>query len=300
MMQNGLPPISEHLPDFKKACVFIVCDLMLDRYWYGDTSRISPEAPVPVVLIENKDVRAGGAANVALNVASLTAQAVLFGIVGKDQEAQLLEQICEQQQVQCHFQMSQFHPTITKLRVMGRNQQLLRMDFECIDTNKNDVAAVFAQMHQSFSKANVLLLSDYAKGTLQNIEVFIELANQYQIPVLIDPKAKDFSRYRGATLVTQNYKEFIAAVGACSNHEEIVEKALQLIKKSGIKALLITLGKDGMLLVASDQDPIHYPARAKDVYDVTGAGDTVIATIAASLGAGVDLAHAVHYANVAE
>jgi len=298
MIKNGMHMATETLPAFSKARVVVLGDLMLDRYWLGDTSRISPEAPVPVVLIDQHDERAGGAANVALNMASLTAQVSLLGLVGKDQEGQLLQSLCEEKNVRCFFHATAHH-TITKLRVMGRNQQLLRMDFEKTAVSEEDVGALQALLAEQLSHADVVVLSDYAKGALQQVEDFISLAKQKNIPVLIDPKAKDFSRYRGATLVTPNYKEFCAAVGPCDGLNEIAEKAQHLLKETGVQALLVTLGKEGMLLVEASRDAWHFPTQAKDVFDVTGAGDTVIATIAASLGAGVDLKQAVHYANVA-
>lgn len=286
------------LPNFDAVKLLVYGDVMLDRYWYGNTSRISPEAPVPVVLVNDTEMRPGGAANVALNVIALGAKASLFGLTGLDAESDQLKSTLLDKQIDCHFQSFSNYPTISKLRVLGRNQQLIRMDFEKGFTGVDDSDLIHRYKDQ-LANVDAVVLSDYAKGALQNVDRLITLARKKGIPVLVDPKSDDFSKYAGATLITPNRKEFEAVVGPCKSAEEIQEKAVALLKKLDIEALLVTLGKDGMLLVNKENQPFYLPTRAREVYDVTGAGDTVIAVLASAIAAGESMEQAALLANTA-
>lgn len=286
------------MPCFENARVLIYGDVMLDRYWYGQTSRISPEAPVPVVHIQSDQSCAGGAANVALNVASLGARAALFGLVGQDSQADELAATVMQANIEPHLLKIPAFPTITKLRVIGQNQQLLRMDFEKGFIGIDDAALVL-QFQQQLSTAQAVILSDYAKGTLHQVQQLIQLAKAKQLPVLIDPKSKDFNRYRGATLLTPNRKEFEAVVGVCENETQLIEKGQALLRQCDLQALLVTCGKDGMILLQRAQQPLILPAKAQEVFDVTGAGDTVIGVMAAAIAAGENFENAARLANTA-
>ena len=286
------------LPNFETARVLVYGDVMLDRYWHGDTTRISPEAPVPVVLVGETESRPGGSANVALNIAALGAKTSLFGLIGDDAEGNTLRMQLEEKNITCHFQEISEYPTITKLRVLGRNQQLIRMDFEKDFHGVNDVE-LLQRFEAQLDEVDVVILSDYAKGALHNVEKLIALAKKHGLPILVDPKSKDFSRYAGATVITPNRKEFETIVGVCESIEALQEKARQYLDTVDIQALLITLGKDGMLLVQKNTEPLLVPTRARDVYDVTGAGDTVISTLAVGIAAGNTLAQSVLLANTA-
>ncbi|MCR5537430.1 MAG: bifunctional D-glycero-beta-D-manno-heptose-7-phosphate kinase/D-glycero-beta-D-manno-heptose 1-phosphate adenylyltransferase HldE [Succinivibrio sp.] len=276
--------------------VAVVGDVMLDRYWRGSSSRISPEAPVPVVKVKGREDRAGGAANVAINIAALGAPCELVGIVGADEAAVKLEKILRDRLIVPNFIISGNHPTITKLRVMARNQQLLRLDFEdaFVDIDKDSLLQDYQAV---LEQSNVVICSDYGKGTLSFVQEMIKAANTLGVPILIDPKGTDFERYRGATLLTPNMSEFQAVVGPVHNNAELEQKGLELIEKFDLKYLLITRSEDGMSLLRPGVSAVHLPTRAREVYDVTGAGDTVIATLAASLACGVDLVSACELAN---
>ena len=286
------------MPRFDGAQILVVGDLMLDRYWQGPASRISPEAPVPVVKVEQLEDRVGGAGNVALNIAALGAGASIVGVVGEDEAAHSLETRFSSAGIHTDFQVSADKPTITKLRVISRHQQLLRLDFEqqftAADTDQiaDKVAAYLANV-------SVLVVSDYGKGALQNPVELIQAARQRGIPVLADPKGSDFSRYKGATLITPNMGEFEAVVGPCESEAAIVEKGLALLVELDLEALLVTRGEHGMTLLRQGMPEFHLPARAREVFDVTGAGDTVISVLAAALGAGEALPAAVVLANLA-
>lgn len=286
------------LPEFDSAKVLVVGDVMLDRYWSGPTGRISPEAPVPVVKVEHNEERPGGAANVALNVAALGGKARLLGLTGNDEAASALQDKMQGVGVECDFVRLASHPTITKLRVMSRNQQLLRLDFE--DSFAPDDAAPLTDKTQAaLGQAGVLVLSDYAKGALTQVQTLIQSANQAGVAVLVDPKGSDFEKYRGATLLTPNMSEFEAVVGKVKDEQELVARGRELIKKFDFKALLVTRSEHGMTLIHADDHELHLPAQAHEVFDVTGAGDTVIATLATSLAAGLHLDEACALANVA-
>jgi len=289
-------------PRFDKAQILVVGDLMLDRYWHGAASRISPEAPVPVVNVEQSEDRVGGAGNVALNIASLGAGASLVGVVGEDDAATALKTRLESAGIHCDFQVSESKPTITKLRVISRHQQLLRLDFEELFAVE-DCAQLPQKTETLLPNVGALVLSDYAKGALGDPQSLIELARQKSVPVLVDPKGTDFERYRGATLLTPNLAEFEAVVGECPNELTIVKKGAKLLQTLDIDALLITRSEKGMTLLyegsRKDTQVLHLPARAREVFDVTGAGDTVISVLATALAAGKELPEAVAMANIA-
>ncbi|AYA42088.1 bifunctional D-glycero-beta-D-manno-heptose-7-phosphate kinase/D-glycero-beta-D-manno-heptose 1-phosphate adenylyltransferase HldE [Xenorhabdus nematophila] len=286
------------LPDFHCADVLVVGDVMLDRYWYGSTSRISPEAPVPVVKVETIEERPGGAANVAMNIASLGANSRLIGLTGIDDAARALNEKLSSVKVECDFVPVPTHPTITKLRVLSRNQQLLRLDFEEGFQNV-DATPMLEKIRQSLPHTGALVLSDYAKGALNQVQAMIKLANQASVPVLIDPKGNDFERYRGATLLTPNMSEFEAVVGHCKDDDDLVQKGTKLVQDLALQALLITRSERGMSLLRVGLPPLHLPTQAQEVFDVTGAGDTVIGVLATALAAGKPLNEACYLANAA-
>ena len=290
--------MNQSLPDFANARVLVVGDLMLDRYWHGDTSRISPEAPVPVVHIGDAEERAGGAGNVALNIAALGGQTKVLGFTGQDEAATALEKLLHDHAVDCGFEKLADYATITKLRVLSRHQQLIRLDFE--DGFKTqDPADLLKAYAAELKGVGSIVLSDYGKGTLEQVQLFIQQARSANIPVLIDPKGTDFKRYRGASLMTPNMSEFEAVVGACHNDVEIVEKAEALRAELALDALLITRSEKGMTLIQKDQPALHMPTQAREVYDVTGAGDTVISVLAAAIAAGETLESATAWSNLA-
>ena len=284
------------LPDFNNAKILVVGDVMLDRYWTGDSSRISPEAPVPIVKVNNVEDRPGGAANVALNLAALGASAKLLGLTGNDEAAQALCGKMNAVDVICDFLQLDDYPTITKLRVLSRGQQVIRLDFE------ESVAAVDTQPLVAKTIANladysVMIVSDYNKGALVEVQQMIQAAKQQGVKVFVDPKGCDFEKYRGATLLTPNLSEFEAVVGHCKSEQELVEKGRQLIAQHDFEALLVTRSEKGMTLIRAEQDEFHLPALAQEVYDVTGAGDTVISVLAAAVSAGSSLEEACALAN---
>jgi D-beta-D-heptose 7-phosphate kinase/D-beta-D-heptose 1-phosphate adenosyltransferase len=285
------------LPNYSTARVLVVGDLMLDRYWHGATSRISPEAPVPVVHVKQDEQRAGGAGNVALNIAALGAKVSLLGFTGEDEAATALKQLLQQAKVLCLFQAVPGYPTITKLRVMSRHQQLIRLDFED-GFQQVDSDALLHLYHAEMMQSQVIVLSDYGKGTLSQVQQFIRLAKQLNKPVLVDPKGSDFSIYRQATLITPNLSEFEAVVGRCADQEQIVERGMNLMNELELQALLVTRGENGMTLLSKGTEPLHLPTHAREVFDVTGAGDTVISVLAASLAAKKPLAEATQLANI--
>ncbi|PSW15099.1 bifunctional D-glycero-beta-D-manno-heptose-7-phosphate kinase/D-glycero-beta-D-manno-heptose 1-phosphate adenylyltransferase HldE [Photobacterium sanctipauli] len=286
------------LPDYDQAGVLVVGDVMLDRYWYGPTGRISPEAPVPVVKVDQIEERPGGAANVAMNIAALGGHARLVGLTGIDEPAKALTEKLSSLDVRCDFVSLPDYPTITKLRVMSRGQQLIRLDFE---EGFHDVDAdlILPRLEQSLPQVKAVILSDYAKGALEHVQAMIQLARKANVPVMIDPKGADFERYRGATLLTPNLSEFEAVVGKTHSDDDLVEKGLGLIEKFELEALLVTRSEHGMTLLQKGLPALHMPTLAKEVYDVTGAGDTVISVLAASLAAGKSLADSCKLANAA-
>ncbi len=290
--------MATQIPSFQQARVLVMGDVMLDRYWQGPTSRISPEAPVPVVHVKEEQARPGGAGNVAVNIAALGASARVLGIVGNDEAGELLRQKLTEAGVDCRLQRLTERPTITKLRIISRHQQLIRLDFEdgfagC------DHQTLQAEYRRELADAGVVVLSDYGKGTLESITVLIRAAREAGVPVLVDPKRSDFAAYAGASLVTPNLTEFEAVVGVCEDETDLVNRGRALMQAHDIGALLITRGEFGMTLLQGDEPELHLPTRAREVFDVTGAGDTVIATLAAALAAGQALDQATALANTA-
>ncbi|GIU05905.1 MULTISPECIES: bifunctional D-glycero-beta-D-manno-heptose-7-phosphate kinase/D-glycero-beta-D-manno-heptose 1-phosphate adenylyltransferase HldE [unclassified Shewanella] len=286
------------LPAFEKAKVLVVGDVMLDRYWAGPTARISPEAPVPVVKVEQREDRPGGAANVAINIATLGGSASLAGIVGEDETADALSVGVRALGVEPNWHKVAGKPTITKLRVMSRNQQLLRLDFE-ESYSQAESDALLAQTLPELDNVDVAVLSDYAKGALISPQSFIEAANAKGVKVLVDPKGSDFSKYRGAYLLTPNMSEFEMVVGKVESEADLVAKAQGLLQDFDLTAMLVTRSEKGMTLITKDQPELHIPTVAREVYDVTGAGDTVISALATAIAAGSELPQACAIANTA-
>ncbi|MES0327603.1 MAG: bifunctional D-glycero-beta-D-manno-heptose-7-phosphate kinase/D-glycero-beta-D-manno-heptose 1-phosphate adenylyltransferase HldE [Gammaproteobacteria bacterium] len=286
------------IPSFEKAKVLVVGDLMLDRYWHGPTSRISPEAPVPVVHVSEIEERPGGAGNVALNIAILGAKSTVLGLTGNDDAANALEKTLQASGVNTHFIKLEGNATVTKLRVMSRHQQLIRLDFEDGFIGQ-DLSIMEAEFIKLLDDHDVVVCSDYGKGSLRNIQTLIALCKEKNIPILVDPKGNDFSKYAGASLITPNLSEFEEVVGPCADEEELVAKAEKVCSEHQLGALLVTRSEHGMSLIESDQTVTHLPTHAREVYDVTGAGDTVISTLAAALAVGQDLPHSTALANFA-
>ncbi len=286
------------MPSFEQARVLVLGDIMLDRYWHGPTSRISPEAPVPVVKVEQINDRPGGAGNVALNIAALGVKSTLRGFTGDDEMADSLHDMLQGAGVVCDFLRDADHPTITKLRVISRHQQLIRLDFEEPQSVGND-GSLAEGLQPLLATCGALVLSDYAKGALSDPQPLIAAASEAKVPVLVDPKGTDFERYRGATLLTPNLHEFEAVVGHCSTEQELVARGETLMQQLQLGALLVTRGEHGMTLLRPGEEEMHLPAKAREVFDVTGAGDTVIATLAAAISGGVSIPEAVGLANIA-
>lgn len=288
----------QYSSQFHQAKVLVLGDVMLDRYWFGSTQRISPEAPVPVVKVQENEERAGGAANVAMNIAGLNVPVTLLGLIGNDEAGRVLGKLLESHHIRNHCVALDSHPTITKLRVISRHQQLLRMDFE-EDFHRADSAELLAKLSAEITACGALVLSDYGKGTLDQVQLMIQIARNANVPVLIDPKGTDFERYRGATLLTPNMSEFEAVAGVCRDEAEIVVKGLKMIRDFELSALLITRSEKGMTLLRPDCEPFHLPTQAREVYDVTGAGDTVISVLATAIADGRALEEACYLANAA-
>jgi len=289
--------MSVAIPDFSQLKVVVAGDLMLDQYWFGPTTRISPEAPVPIVRVARSEARGGGAANVAMNLVSLGVNTTCCGIVGDDGTGMDLRGLLEVEGIKAALAQSERHPTITKLRVLSRNQQLIRLDTEQVYSDA-DAAALVEVTQAQLAECDVCILSDYAKGSLRQVQKLIRACRDRHIPVLVDPKGTDFSRYQGATVLTPNLAEFEAVAGKATDDEDLVARARGLCAELKLDAIVVTLSERGMLVVSADADTI-LPARARQVFDVTGAGDTVIAALAAGLGAGLELEDAAALANLA-
>jgi len=283
------------IASFSASRILVVGDVMLDRYWFGDVSRISPEAPVPVVRIDKRDERLGGAANVARNAVALGAHTGLLGVVGQDEAGNLVEKLLHDLEIQTYLNRDVSISTIIKLRVIGRQQQLLRIDFESPPTD-TVLRDKLTQFNALLPQYDVIVLSDYAKGSLVNVAEMIASARKLGKRILVDPKGDDFSPYAGASMLTPNKGELRRIVGAWKTEDELTVKAQQLRIALELEALLLTRSEEGMTLYTA-QEVIHMPAMAREVYDVSGAGDTVIATMAVMLGAGVPIADAVSIAN---
>jgi len=281
--------------DLREARVLVVGDVMLDRYWFGEVSRISPEAPVPVVRVTGSEDRPGGAANVARNITALSGQAWLLSVVGADEAGGRLRELLQAEGVQAFLHTDATISTIIKLRVIGRQQQLLRIDFETPPSHEI-LAAKLADYERMLPECDVVVLSDYGKGGLMHIERMIELARFAGKPVLVDPKGDDYSRYRGATLLTPNRAEFREVAGSWRSEEELTQKAHALIHSLKLDALLVTRSEEGMTLFRQGER-LHEPTQAREVFDVSGAGDTVIGTLALMLACGAPLEEAMRIAN---
>jgi rfaE bifunctional protein kinase chain/domain len=283
------------VPSFESTRVLVVGDVMLDRYWFGEVSRISPEAPVPVIKVERSEERPGGAANVARNVAALGASVSLLSVVGADEAGDALERLISEEGVNAVLYRDKSISTTIKLRAIARQQQLLRIDFENAPNHELLLHALgdFASM---ITDANVVILSDYGKGGLAHIGRMIEIARAAGKPILVDPKGDDYERYRGATIVTPNRNEFREVAGRWKSEEDMAERAQRLRRSLGLEGLLVTLSEEGMTLYR-EGEVLHEPARAREVFDVSGAGDTVIATLGVMLAAGADLRQAMRVAN---
>jgi len=280
-----------------RARLLVVGDVMLDRYWFGDVERISPEAPVPVVRIARTEERPGGAANVARNAVALGATATLLSVIGDDEPGSTLERLLVEEGVQVSFHREASLATTVKLRVIGRQQQLLRIDFETAPSHEI-LATKLADYERQLAEAELVILSDYGKGGLAHIATMIAHARAAGKAVLVDPKGEDYSRYRGATILTPNRSEFRHVVGRWKDEAEMTAKAQSLRRDLGLTALLVTRAEEGMSLY-SESGALTIPARSREVFDVSGAGDTVIATLGVLLAAGASLPEAVGVANEA-
>ena len=277
------------------ARVLVVGDVMLDRYWFGEVSRISPEAPVPVVRVTSSDERPGGAANVARNIAALSSQAALLSVTGDDEAGSKIAELMRAEGVSAELHRDSTIATTIKLRVIGRQQQLLRIDFETTPSHEV-LSAALADYERLLAQCDVVVLSDYGKGGLTHIERMIALANTAKKPVLVDPKGEDYSRYRDATLITPNRGEFREVAGSWKTEEELTRKAEALRRELNLNGLLVTRSEEGMTLYR-EGERVHEQTQAREVFDVSGAGDTVIATLAVMLACGADIAEAVRVAN---
>lgn len=301
MPPRSTPPRSASVrrsaPRVRVPRVLVVGDVMLDRYWFGDVSRISPEAPVPVVKIERSEERPGGAANVARNAAALGARVTLLSVIGKDEAGACLARLVAGEGIHGRLHRDATVPTTVKLRVIGRQQQLLRIDFETLPS-REVLLAKLGDFERCVAAADLVILSDYAKGGLTHIERMIAMARKLRKPVLVDPKGEDFDRYRGATVLTPNRAEFRQVAGGWLSEAELSDKAERLRKRLGIDALLVTRSEEGMTLFRRGSR-LHVAAQAREVYDVSGAGDTVIATLGVKLAGGAGFEEAVQAANLA-
>jgi rfaE bifunctional protein kinase chain/domain len=300
MRERHNNPFIAMLPStiFSSIQVLVIGDVMLDRYWLGSVQRISPEAPVPVVGVEKTELRLGGAGNVAANVRGLGAICHLVSVIGDDEPGRSLDQILGEHGVNRHLHIDTASQTTEKLRIISRNQQLLRVDFE--DTPRKEVIdRCLSDYEELLSKADVVVISDYGKGSLQNAEWMIQLAKRQGIPVVVDPKGRDFSRYRGATVVTPNELELQEVVGPWSSSSEMMDKALDLVRQIEIDGLLVTRGEDGMILFRLKGEMLQEEARSLEVYDISGAGDTVVAMVAAGVAAGLEWRQILRFSNIA-
>lgn len=277
--------------------ILVVGDVMLDRYWHADANRISPEAPVPVASITDTNDRAGGAANVAQNISSLGSQVTLLGVIGNDQEGEALNAILKKQNINTNLVSNSTIRTTSKIRIVSRNQQLIRLDFD--DKAHSCNAEVEKAFLASVEQSSIVILSDYGKGVLSDAQAIIQIAKAKNKKVIVDPKGTDFSKYRNASVITPNYSEFCAVVGECDTEQDIYHKAQALCAENNFEALLITRSEKGMTLVMQDGTVTNFSAQMREVYDVTGAGDTVISAFAMSLATDGDFNQAAHVANVA-
>jgi len=287
-----------NIQDLTRARVLVVGDVMLDQYWYGNSKRISPEAPVPVVHVRSEEQRVGGAGNVALNIKALGGTPVLLGLTGADDNASKLSAMLSLHEVEYYLQGCGDHDTCVKLRIIAQHQQMIRLDFEdnFFDVDKSWLLQTYTDL---LERIDVVILSDYNKGTLSHTHELVTAARSCGKPVIVDPIGNDFMRYTGATLITPNRAEFETVVGQCQSEQDLVERGDWLMKQLQVDALLITRGEEGMSMLRSGFEPFHLPTSAKEVFDVTGAGDTVIAAIATAIAAAADMEDVGELANLA-
>ncbi|WP_051919386.1 D-glycero-beta-D-manno-heptose-7-phosphate kinase [Basilea psittacipulmonis] len=281
----------------KSVKILVIGDVMLDRYWFGSVDRISPEAPVPVVHIKKSDDCLGGAANVARNIKSLGAQVSLVGIIGQDDAGRKIQQLAVDEGIHAHFVVDEKLPTTLKLRILGGQQQLLRIDFED-KPHADTLKQIQNNLERLLDEHDVLVLSDYAKGVLNDVPALIAYAKSKHKLILVDPKGTDYDRYIGASLVTPNRSEMRQAVGAWADEATLTEKADRLLKHLKLEALLVTKSEQGMTLY-TENNRFHVDANAHEVFDVSGAGDTVLATLAVSKAMGMSWEDAIYWANIA-
>ncbi|HEC12885.1 MAG TPA: D-glycero-beta-D-manno-heptose-7-phosphate kinase [Acidiferrobacteraceae bacterium] len=286
------------LSTLTRARVMVVGDVMLDRYWFGRVDRISPEAPVPVVAVGETQERPGGAANVAGNVTALGASCILISVIGNDESGAKLTTLLNAQGVDCRLNKDPETSTTVKLRVMSHNQQLMRLDFESPPSHEI-LERCLEDYKAALSDVDIVLFSDYGKGGLAHMAKMISLAREAELNVIVDPKGRDYERYRDASMVTPNRTEFEDLVGVCDSSDVLSDRAHRLIREYGFDSLLLTRSEEGVSLYRSDGTELHCAAMAREVYDVTGAGDTVIAALAAALAAGADDEDALTLANTA-
>ena len=280
---------------FAKTNLLVVGDVMLDRYWFGDSDRISPEAPVPVVQVSKVDERLGGAANVARNVAALGANTTILGVVGEDEAGNRIHELLKQSGVNSQLEVDPKVPTTVKLRVIARQQQLIRLDFE-ETPSQTALEQKLARFEKALGTADVLVLSDYGKGALSQVAAMIEYARAQNKVILVDPKGEDYEKYRGATVITPNRSELRQVIGRWADEDDLTRRAQDLRRSLGIQALLLTRSEEGMSLF-TEKGVSHVRAQAREVFDVSGAGDTVIATLAVALAAQWPLDRAMALAN---
>ena len=285
----------QSLPDFASARVLVAGDVMLDRYWFGDVSRISPEAPVPVVHVRRTEERPGGAANVARNITALGGGATLLAVVGADEAGDSLERLLGVEKVAASLHRDASLSTTVKLRVIGQQQQLLRIDFERVPSHEV-LAAKLDEYERLVDGADAVVLSDYGKGGLAHVEKMIDLARRHGKPVLVDPKGHDYARYRGATLLTPNRGEFREVAGRWTDEADLARRAQKLRAELDLEALIVTRSEEGMSLFTASESH-HEATRAREVFDVSGAGDTVIGVLALMVATGADLHAAMRVAN---
>lgn len=281
-----------------RARVLVAGDAMLDRYWFGTVERISPEAPVPIVGVESMEERAGGAANVAMNVEAIGAQCTLVGVVGDDEAGASLQQLLGRTRIKTNLAVDRGGRTVTKLRIISQNQQLMRADF---DANPGDDSLTrYLELFESaLEEADVVVISDYGKGTLRHVERMIAAAAARSRPVLVDPKGTNFSRYANATVITPNLAEFEAVAGKVKDDDDLKDKALAMLRELDVDGILVTRGRRGMVLVEKEEQCFDYPAVAREVFDVSGAGDTVIAAFGVAYSLGLPDDDAVKLSNAA-
>lgn len=292
----GQPELRQPTLPELNARVLVAGDVMLDRYWFGDVHRISPEAPVPVVSIARCEDRLGGAANVARNVVALGAKASLVGLVGDDEAAHCVRQLMNQAHIDGHLFASSLLSTIVKLRVLGRHQQLLRVDFDGESVAADFSGWITAYLRRLLEEHQVIVLSDYGKGSLADVSSMISLARSCGKAILIDPKGDDFQRYAHATMLTPNKAELRQIIGGWRSDDELAQKSQSLRKMLSVEYLLLTRAEEGMTLF-DERGAQHFPAQAREIFDVCGAGDTVIATLATWLASGSSLTDAIVAAN---